>query len=185
MRGVQIFCCALFLARPATGEPAPSTDPVKFTVTDVDQHLLTVGDGIVTIIVCVSAKDTDKARLVGERVPDFCLGNPASRFITLVRFEKSHFVPAQAIVRGVVRRRLDVEAQRLQARYQAKGITRNARDDVFAVTDFDNSIGAHLDLPPGSTLFQVFIIGRKGEMLRHWTEVPTEAELRAALLPIQ
>ena len=151
------------------------------TLTDVDGNKFATADGHVTILVVTSSTNTDKARLVGDRVPDFCLANPTYRMITVLRFEKKHRSPMRRIINAVVRRRLDSEAKRLQQRYKAMNMTRDARKDAFAVTDFDGTIGSQLGIPAGSTAFQVLVLARNGELLRRWTDVPTADELSAAL----
>jgi hypothetical protein len=153
----------------------------SFNMVDVDQHTLATADGHVTILVFTSSADVERARKVGDRVPDYCLANPEFRMVTILRFEKNHHAPMRAIVNALVRRRLDSEAERLNQRYRAKNITRNARSDVFAVTDFDGAVGSHVDLAPRSTQFRVIVLGRKGELLGNWSDVPTADELAAVV----
>lgn len=147
---------------------------------DVDQHTLATADGRVTILVLTSSADVERARKVGERVPDFCLANPEYRMITILRFEKKHNAPARAIVNALVRRRLDREAERLGQRYRAKHIARDARSDVFAVADFDDAVGLQFGLS-SPIRFQVIVLGRNGEVVREWSDVPSAEELAAAL----
>jgi hypothetical protein len=151
------------------------------TMIDVDQNKLATADGHVTIIVMTSSADVEKAKSVGDRAPEYCLGNPAYRMITILRFAKDHHTPLRMIVNALVRHRLDAEAKRLQPRYVAKKITRNPRSDVFAVADFDGTIAAQFGIPADSTAFQVLVLGRKGELLRRWTDVPTAEELAAVV----
>jgi hypothetical protein len=87
----------------------------------------------------------------------------------------------RAIINALVRRRLDGEAQRLQTRYIAKKITRDARKDVFAVTDFDGTVGSQIGIPADSIAFQVLVLGRKGELLARWTDVPSPEQLAAVV----
>ncbi len=148
---------------------------------DVDQHTLATADGHVTILVVTSSADVERARKIGDRVPDYCLANPEFRMITILRFAKTHHSPMRAIINAVVRRRLDTEAERLGQRYRAKNIPRNARSDVFAVTDFDGAVGSHVDLATSSTQFRVIVLGRKGELLGNWTDVPGAEELAAVV----
>ena len=49
---------------------------------DIDGNKLSTGDGHVTIVVLTTTADREQARAVGDRVPDFCLGNPAYRMMT-------------------------------------------------------------------------------------------------------
>ena len=153
----------------------------SFTLVDVNQNKFATADGRVTILVLASSADIDKARTVGDRVPDKCLANPGYRMVTVLRFEKKHHAPMRAIIHAIVRRRLEGEAARLQSRYKARNISSDARKDVFAVTDFDGAIGAQLGIPSGATSFQVLVLGRKGELLQRWNDVPSEAALADVL----
>jgi hypothetical protein len=169
------FLVPVLLADPTVGQI------YSFTIVDVDQNKFATADGHVTVIVVASSIDTDRTRTVGDRIPEYCLGNPEYRMITVLRFEKRHYAPMRAIIKALVRRRLAAEAQRLQRRYAAKNLTCNARKDVFAATDFDGGIGSQLGIRSGSTVFQVLVLGRHGELLRLWTNVPTAEELAAVI----
>ena len=57
---------------------------------DIDGNKLSTADGHVTIVVLTTSADREQARTVGDRVPDFCLGNPAYRMITVVHFTSRH-----------------------------------------------------------------------------------------------
>src|SRR5207244_1578388 len=114
----------------------------SFSVTDVDGNKLATADGHITTIVIASSKEIDKARMVGDRTPDYCLGNPEFRMITVLRFEKRHLAPTRAIMKAVVRRQLAEEGRSLQKRYQARNIALDARRDVLCATDFDGAIGS-------------------------------------------
>jgi hypothetical protein len=161
----------------SAGEPpAGEVHAVKFV--DVDGNTLSTADGHVTVIVLTTKADLPKAEAVGDRIPDFCLGNPAYRMITLVKFGQ-HNAPVRNFLTSMARRRLDTEGKRLQARYAANKIARDARHDIFAVADFDGSLVSQLD--SGSTLFRVFVFGRTGKLLKQWNDVPSAAELTEAL----
>lgn len=175
---LQIFFLATSLAVwPATLRAAP-----VYTVemSDVDEHKLSTADGHVTIIVLARSTEVDRVRTVGDRVPESCIGNPAQRFITLLTFEQKHAKPARMLMNVLARRRLDAEAKRLQPRYTAKKLTGEPRHDVFAVLDFDGTIAAQLEVAPSVT-FQVMVLGRSGELLARWNEVPPADELAEAL----
>ena len=152
------------------------THALKFV--DVDGNTLSTADGHVTVIVLTTKADLPKAEAVGDRIPDFCLGNPAYRMITLVKFGQ-HSAPVANFMTRMARRRLDAEGKRLQTRYAAKKILRDARHDIFAVADFDGSVVSQLDA--GSILFRVFVFSRTGELLKQWDDVPSAAELAEAL----
>jgi hypothetical protein len=148
---------------------------------DVDGHAVSTADGRVTTVVLTSQSNIDKARGVGDRTPDSCLGNSRYRMITVLAFEKQHSKPVRMIMASLMRRRLDSEGSRLQPRYDQLKIARNARQDVSAVADFDGTIAKQLGAQPASTLFHVFVFGRNGELLKQWNDVPKAEELAAAL----
>ena len=81
----------------------------------------------------------------------------------------------------LIRQRLNAEGKRLQKRYNAKNIKRDARHDVFAVPDFDGTIASQLGAKPEAADFCVFVFGRDGKLLRQWNDVPSADELDQAL----
>ena len=175
---LQIFFFAISMAvLPGT---LPAAPVYAVEMGDVDQHKLSTADGHVTIIVLARSTEVDRVRAVGDRVPDSCIGNPTQRFITLLTFEQKHAKPARLLMNMLARRRLDAEAKRLQPRYTAKKLTGEPRHDVFAVLDFDGTIAAQLEVAPTVT-FQVLVLGRSGELLARWNDVPSADELAVAL----
>jgi hypothetical protein len=153
----------------------------KLNFTDVDGRTLSTSDGHVTVVVLTTTADPEKARSVGDRVPDYCLGDPNYRMITVLNFSKKHSGIVRRIAAMLVRHRLDEEAKRLQRRYDAKKIARDARHDTFAVTDFDGALSSQFGAQPGSLDFRVFVFGRNGELLQQWNDVPTAADLAAVI----
>jgi hypothetical protein len=153
----------------------------KLNFTDVDGRTISTSDGHVTVVVVTTTADPEKARSVGDRVPDYCLGDPNYRMITVLNFSKKHSGIVRRIATMLVRHRLDEEAKRLQRRYDAKKIARDARNDTFAVTDFDGALSSQLGAQPGSLDFRVFVFGRNGELLQQWNDVPTAADLAAVI----
>jgi hypothetical protein len=152
------------------------TYALKFV--DVDGNTQSTAEGRITVLVLTDKAGFTKARMVGERVPDRCLANPAYRMITVVKFGK-HSGPVQKFFTAIARHRLDKESALLQQRYVAKRIEKDARRDVFAVTDFNGVIASQLDSQ--SSAFRVFVVGPKGELLQRWDDVPTAEELAAVL----
>jgi len=148
---------------------------------DVDGNALSTADGHITVLALATTADADKARAVGDRVPDYCLANPIYRMITVLHFSKKGTGIGRKIATMLVRHRLNEEAKRLQARYDAKKIASNARSDIFAVADFDGTASSQLGGQPGPTDFHVFVFGRNGELLQQWNEVPSAEDLAAAL----
>ena len=176
-RRLQFFFLAAFGLVSSTFADPIVGQVYSGTIVDVDGNKFATADGHLSVLVFCSTRDTNKAQTVGERIPEHCLGNPEYRMVTILRFEERRSATMCSIINGMARRRLDREAKQLQVRYQAKNIARDSRKDVYAATDFDGSIGSQFGVPAGSTAFQVLVVGRKGELLQRWTEVPTAAEL--------
>ena len=148
---------------------------------DIDGNKLSTADGHVTVLVVAATADWEKARTVGERVPDYCLGNPNYRMITIIRFTRKHGPIMRKIAMAVVRHRVTEEAKRLQNRYDTNKIMRDARQDIMTVTDFDGSASSQLDESPSATSFRVLVFARDGKLLAHWTDVPSANQLADVL----
>src|SRR4051812_32043412 len=177
-RSLQIFSLAILLPIiPATIAAPPS---YTLEMTDVDQHVLSTADGHLSLIVAARTNELDKVRTVGDLAPAECVGNPKDQFITLITYEAEPPLPARMVVASVARHRLDAEGKRLQERYTAKSLDRDARQDCHAVLDFDGTIAAKLDVPP-STTFQVIVLSGSGQVLGRWNELPSAEELAAAM----
>jgi len=147
-RGVQFFFVATLLlcfGRSLGADPIVGRT-YALNLADVDGNTLGTADGHVTVIVFSRVADLDKARFVGDCVPEYCVGNPAYRFITLVSFARKQGRPSRFVSAILARRRLDAESKRLQPRYAAKKLARNPRGDVFAVLDFDGSAALNLGI---------------------------------------
>jgi hypothetical protein len=153
--------------------------PITFV--DVDGNTLSTAEGRVTTIVVTPESNVDRARAVGDRIPNLCLANPDYRMITVVAFQKKHSKPVRMVLAALIRRRLDGEAQRLQVRYDQLKIAGNARRDVRAVADFDGTVISQFGLPVAAGNFRVFVFGRNGQLVRQWSELPSSEELAAAL----
>ena len=148
---------------------------------DVDGRTLSTADGRVTVLVLTTTEDLTRAHAVADNVPDYCLGNEKYRMITVLRLEKTHPQLGHAIAMVFVRHGIDEEARRLQTRYNAKKISRPAREDIHVVTDFDDSISSQLGAQSGETRLHVFVFGRDGELLQQWDDVPSAQELAAVV----
>lgn len=146
---------------------------------DIEGNKLSTADGHVTVIVLTTPADREKARTVGDRIPERCLGNPDYRMATIIHFSRKHTAIGQRIASAIIRHRINEEAQRLQVRYDQKGIKRDARKDIHVATDFDNSVSSQLGEP--TTDFCVFVFGRNGELIAQWHGVPSAEQLAAAL----
>jgi hypothetical protein len=156
-----------------------ATYPLTFV--DIDGNKHSTADGHVTVMVLTTTADREKARTVGDRVPEHCLGNPDYRMITVIRFARRHAVVGRRIATAFIRHRVNEEAKRLQARYDVKKIVRDARKDIFVATDFDESMSSQLGEPEGVTDFCVFVFGRKGELIAQWHGIPSAEQLATAL----
>jgi hypothetical protein len=156
-----------------------ATYPLSFVDIDGNKHSTTGGH--VTVIVLTTPADREKARTVGDRVPEHCLGNPGYRMITIIRFARRHTMVGQRIATALIRHRMNEEAKRLQARYDGKKIARDARKDVFVATDFDGSVSSRLGESEGATDFCVFVFGRNGELIAQWHGVPSAEQFAAAV----
>jgi hypothetical protein len=184
LRALQFFffIAILFLLPGARLYGALSTGATySLSFVDIDGNKLSTADGHVTVIVLVTPADREKARTVGDRVPEHCFGNPDYRMITIVRFTRRHIVLGRRIATVLVRHHVNEEARRLQAQYDAKGIRRDARKDIYVVTDFDGSVSSQLGQPERTTDFCVFVFGRNGELIAQWPELPSTEQLATAL----
>lgn len=153
----------------------------RINLVDVDGNSLSTADGHVTVVVLMTPEDREKARSVGDRAPDYCLGNPNYRMVTVLNLSRRRTQIGRNVVTMLVRHQLDEEAKRLQARYDEKKITRDARNDIYTVTDFDGTAASQLGAEASAANFGVFVFGRNGELLQHWDDVPSAQELAAVI----
>jgi hypothetical protein len=184
VRALQIFLSlvtALLLPfMPARGALSTgNTYSIGFV--DIDGNKHSTANGHVTIVVLTTSADREQARTVGDHVPDFCLGNPAYRMITIVHFTGRHMAIGRRMATAFIRHRVREEAKRLQARYDAQKISRDAKSDIFVVTDFDGTVASQFGQPAGATDFCVFVFGQTGKLLAQWHSVPSSDELAAAV----
>ena len=179
----QILVAGIVLFAPLVSILAEPTDGKNYRVdfVDVDGNALSTAGDRITTVVLTNQSSIDRARAVGDRIPDFCLGHPNYRMITVVAFQKPHSKPVRMVLTSLMRRRLDSEARRLQSRYDQLKIARNARPDVSAVADFDGTITKQLGAEPAATLFHVFVFAGNGKLLKQWNDVPSAEDLAGAL----
>lgn len=156
-----------------------ATYPINFI--DIDGNKLSSADGHVTVLVLATIADREKVRVVGDRVPDYCLGNPDHRMITIIRFTSNHNMIGRKIAAALVKRRANEAAKRLQSRYEANKISRDARKDIFIVTDFDGTASSQLDDSAQAASFRVLVFARDGKLLAQWTDVPSAKQLADVL----
>jgi hypothetical protein len=184
VRALQIFlslAMLLFLSVMAASGELSTGKSYSISFADIDGQKLSTADGHITIVVLTTSADREQARSVGDHVPDFCLGNPAYRMITVVHFMREHLAIGRRMATAFIRHRVSEAAKRLQARYDAQKIGRDAKSDIFVVTDFEGTIASQLGQPAGAADFCVFVFAQGGELLAQWHTVPSVEELAAAV----
>jgi hypothetical protein len=176
-------CFFLIAALAATAQAAElrvgNNYPLIFT--DVDRRQLATADGHVTIISVVTRRDEAKAQRVGDSIPQIYFGDPKFRLMTLVNFQQNILPPFRGLVSAMIRHRVDAEAKELQKIYSARRLTRNPRDDIFVIADFDGKAVAQLGINPISSEFAVFIFDGQGRLVRRWSDVPSQEMLAQAI----
>ena len=85
------------------------------------------------------------------------------------------------VATAFIRHRAREEAKRLQARYEAQKISRDANRDIFVVTDFDGAVASQLGEAGEANDFCVFVFGPTGELRAHWRDVPSAEQLSGVL----
>ena len=153
--------------------------PLSFV--DINGNKLSTADGHVTVLVLATKSDWEKAHVVGDRIPDSCLGNPNYRMITIVRFTRKHGVIVRNVATAFIRHRMEEAAKRLQTRYDAQKIQHDARSDIFVVADFDGTASSQLDGLGEAPTFHVLVFARDGKLLAQWTDVPSAKQLAEVL----
>ena len=169
----------LWLGCSAVGHAADSK-VYDLKLADVDGNKFSTTDRHVTLLVFVTSENPQDAQTIGDRVPDFCLGNPKYRMITIVE-AKEHSNPIRQVFEAVARRRLDTAARHVQERYDRNRIQRHARRDVFAVIDFGSSIAANFTDQSSGFKARAVILGPNGELRQEWNQLPSAEALAAAL----
>src|SRR5882724_11151780 len=127
LRALQFFFVAViapFLPATLVRGALSTGATYSLSFVDIDGNKLSTADGHVTVLVLATTADWEKAREMGDRVPDYCLGNPNYRMITVIRFIRKHGPIVWKIAMAVVKHRVTEEAKRLQTRYDAKKIAR-------------------------------------------------------------
>jgi hypothetical protein len=180
-RSQCFFLIAMLAAATAQAVELRVGNNYPLTFTDVDRHQLSTADGHVTIISVVTRRDEAKAQRVGDSVPQIYFGDPKFRLITLVNFQQNILPPLRGLVSAMIRHRLDAEAKELQKIYSERRLTRNPRNDIFVVADFDGKAVSQLGINPISAEFAVFIFDGRGRLVRRWNDVPSAEMLAQAL----
>jgi hypothetical protein len=184
LRALQFFLfagIALFLPAAHLRAELSSGTTYSLSFVDMDGNKLSTADGHVTVLVLATKSDWEKAHVVGDRIPDSCLGNPNYRMITIVRFTRKHGVIVRNVATAFIRHRMEEAAKRLQTRYDAQKIQHDARSDIFVVADFDGSVSAQLEEPAEAAEFRVLVFARDGKLLARWSDVPSAKQLAEVL----
>jgi hypothetical protein len=184
LRALQFFFVAViapFISAALSSGALSSGAIYSLDFVDIDGNKLSTADGHVTVLVLATTAEREKVHVVGERVPDFCLGNPDYRMITIVRFTSRHTAIGRRIATALVKRRVNEAARRLQSRYDANKISRDARKDIFTVFDFDGSASSKLDDSAQAAPFRVLVFARDGKLSAQWTDVPSAKQLADVL----
>jgi len=184
LRALQFFfvtATATFITAMSLSAALSSGAIYSLDFIDIDGNKLSTADGHVTVLVLAATVEREKVRAVGDRVPDFCLGNPNYRMITVVRFTSKHTAIGRRIATALVKHRVNEAAKRLQSRYDANKISRDAREDIFTVLDFDGSASSELDDSAQAAPFRVLVLARDGKLLAQWTDVPSAKQLADVL----
>jgi hypothetical protein len=177
----MFFATALLASAQADTAPLATGETYRLVFTDVDRNQLSTADGHVTIIIVTTRQQEEKARALGDRVPEEFVGDPKYRCVTVINFQGRIHPAFRAVTNALIRHRLNQEAKRIQPRYSKAHLTRDPRHDLFAVADFDGTALNQLGLAPSLTEFAAFIFDGAGRLLRRWSEVPAQSELAEAL----
>ncbi|MBA2430589.1 MAG: hypothetical protein H0V56_00560 [Chthoniobacterales bacterium] len=181
--GHQLFflLCAVGFTAAAVGDELLPGSTHRLVFRDVDGHDLSTAEGRVTIITVVTRRNEEKAREIAALVPEYAVGDPQYRYITMVNFQQKLARPLHGLTRAIIRRRLDAEARDLQERYTERQLTRDARQDVSVVADFDGRALAQLGLSPDTDEIAVFVFNRQGKLIARWSDVPPPDALPKAI----
>src|SRR5262249_47109791 len=118
VRALQFFLfaeIALFLPAALLRGELSSGTTYSLSFVDMDGNKVPRAEGHIAGWVPPTPADREKARTVGDRVPDYCLGNPDYRMITIIHFARRLTPIGRKLISGLVKRRVNEEAKRLQA----------------------------------------------------------------------
>lgn len=183
-RSLQIFFATFLgvLANEAAGGELRPGQLHALVFRDVDGNDLSTKDGHVMIVTVVTRESEAKARAIAEQVPERYVGDAKYRYVTVVNFQGSLLRPLHGLTRALIRGRLDAEAKKLRPRYTAKKITRDPRQDVYVVADFDGAAVTRLGLSAQSNEVAVFVFAPRGKLVARWNDVPPAGALPRAII---
>jgi hypothetical protein len=177
----MFFAATLLTSARAETTPLATGETYRLVFTDVDRNQISTAGGHVTIINVTTRQHEEKARALGDRIPNAYIGDARYRFVTVINFQGGIPSPLRPLTVAIVRRRLNKEAKRIQPRYAAAHRTRDPRRDLIAVADFDGTAVNQLGIARSSGEFAAFLFDGEGHLLRRWSDVPTQPELAKAL----
>lgn len=177
----MFFVTALITSAFAQTKPLTTGETYRLFFTDINRNQLSTSDGHITIVTVTTRQTEEKARALGDRVPDAYIGDARYRFVTVINFQGRIYSPFRTLTTALIRRKLNQEAKRIQPRYSNAHLTRDPRRDLFAVADFDGSVVSQLGIASSSEEFAGLLFDGEGRLLRRWSDVPTQAELAEAL----
>lgn len=181
MNARLVQCLLLALAwQSAPAEPLAPGATYQIDLTDIDQRRLSTADGHVTLVCIVTRANQHDARVVADRVPRVCYGDPKFRMITIANLSSSFAALRPLLVRWI-RHRVDLEADRLQAIYRARHLERNARQDVHVVADFTGEVAARFGAAMNAQKSSVFVFAPDGRLVAKWDRPPPPDDLASVL----
>ena len=155
--------------------------PTPFVFTDVDGNRISTFDGHVSLVAIVTRTTQNDARTLADRVPRKYYGDPHVRLVTVINFQGRTFSSFHPVAKALIRRRLDAEAERLRPEYAAKHLSRDPRQDLFVVADFDGEATARLGVPAKASGTVILVIDGEGKVMVRWNVLPSAETLAAAL----
>jgi hypothetical protein len=175
------FQCFSLLALLALSAKGAGGERFPFTLRDVAGRSVSLADGHVSIVAVVNRANQHDARVTGDRVPRRFYGDERLRMIVIGTLQNKfpHFL--DRFILALFRRRGELEAARIQSIYDARGVKRDAGQDVHLVADFDGSEAARFGVTPEDARVHIYLLGRDGHVLQHWTKVPESETLSDAL----
>ncbi|MEO5721223.1 MAG: hypothetical protein ABIR71_07120 [Chthoniobacterales bacterium] len=179
----SVFLLILFAAGPlgAVADQLTPGSTHRLTFRDVDAKEVSTADGRVTILTVVTRDNGDTSRVVADLVPDRYVGDEKYRYVTLVNFQRKLAGAFQGLTRAIIRNRLAAEAKELKPQYLAKKITRDPRNDLHVIADFDGGAVEKLGLSLDANGITVFVFNGAGKLIAVWNDVPPGNSLPKAL----
>lgn len=175
---LQCFSAALLFV---TGAAARAETAFTFNIRDVNGNTVSLANGHVTVVSIVNRGNQHDARVVADRVPRRYYGDERLQMIVVGTLQKKIPGLFHNFVLALFRRRVELEARRLQPIYQSRAVKRDPRGDIHLVPDFTGDEAARFDVPISDNRLRVYLLGRDGRVLADWRRIPESEEMAAAL----